>query len=458
MPNLRHAALFLATCSAPGVSISVPVTEIGTYTFSVNAAGSTLTIPYDANLTLSGFYPHIERVVILLHGSSRSSANAYDTLVEAADIAGDFTSLLLAPQFLIEQDLVAHQLGPQALFWSDSGWKEGDRSLDTVAHPRPVRLSSFAIMDSMIARVSSRNPNVQTVVFAGHSAGGQFIHRFAGGSRISDAVQNAFGIEVEYKVANPSSYLYLNPERVVAGTMNQFAVPPAGTIQDCPDYNDYKYGLANRNNYMSQLSSAQIVTRFRDAHVAVLLGELDDDPAAADLDTTCAAMLQGPNRRDRGIIQASYLRDLFGASIASRHRTMIVPGIAHDAHDIFTSQCGVAELFGGAGCDPVDAPPGALGTEAARADVFLTSHPNPFRSETVIAYRMPAGNRTTTLEIHDARGALVRTWVAASDAAGRGSLVWDGRTDGGERVAAGVYWLRLRDGASTAVAKSILLR
>src|SRR5262245_15280487 len=284
MPKGCHLALFAALCAVPATALPAPVSSVGSYTFSLNVGGSLVTIPYDANLPLTGVYPQVDRIVILLHGSSRSSANAHDTLVEGADLANDDTSLLLAPQFLIEDDVVAHALPPQSLFWSDSGWKEGNRSLSTATHPRPVRLSSFAIMDSMIARAASRAPNAGVLVLAGHSAGGQFVHRFAAGSTVSDAVLNAFGVQVSYVAANPSSYLYLNSERVVAGTQNLFAVPSSGAVQACSWYNDYKYGLQNRNSYMSQLSSTQIVARYRDARVAVLLGERDNDPASPELD------------------------------------------------------------------------------------------------------------------------------------------------------------------------------
>jgi hypothetical protein len=458
MAKVRGAALSLAICLSPAASGAVPVAQVGSFTFTVSGSGSPAQIPYDANLSLGGSHPQVLRAVVLVHGTSRSARNAYETLIEAADLAGvdDGTSLLLAPQFLIEEDVEAHQLPAEYVFWSDSGWKEGNLSLSTLANPRPTRISSFAIIDSILARIAAANPNLQSLVLAGHSAGGQFVNRFAAGSTVADAVWDALGVRIAYVVANPSSYLYLDGWRVIPPSANQFAIPPAGTLQSCPDYDHYKYGLLERNSYMSRLSSAQIVSRYRDAPVAVLLGEMDDDPAAADLDTTCAAMLQGSSRLERGRIFGYYLRHLFGPSIAQEHRTLIVPGVGHSAEDMFTSPCGVAELFGGGGCGPVDAEPGAMdaGTTALRPR--LDSHPNPFETKTAIVYRMTA--RRSTVRIYDIRGRLVRTLHAEADAQGRGTLVWDARSNTGERLPAGVYLFRLQDGGTVAIERSTLLR
>jgi hypothetical protein len=250
--------------------------------------------------------------------------------------------------------------------------------------------------------------------------------------------------------------MYLTAQRVVRGTSNQFATPSSSTIQDCPGYNDYKYGLADRNTYMSRLSSTQIVNRYRDARVSVLLGELDDDPAAADLDTTCAAMLQGPTRLQRGLIHANYLRHVFGAAIGDLHRTIIVSNVGHSAEEIFRSPCGVAELFGGGGCDPVDAPDGPAGAAAPR--LALASRPNPFIDRSTLFYWIRPGRHRVTLRVYDVRGRLVRTLHDDADADGRGSIVWDGRSRSGARVPAGVYWVRLQDGDATVVARSTRLR
>ena len=84
---------------------------------------------------------------------------------------------------------------------ASEGWKQGDGSKTSP----PV--SSFAALDRLIAGIvrSHRFPGLRHIVVAGHSAGGQFVERYAASTRLSVRVP------VRYVVANPSSYLYLTP-------------------------------------------------------------------------------------------------------------------------------------------------------------------------------------------------------------------------------------------------------
>lgn len=449
VPSLAHLALAVE-----------PVTEIGAFTLSMSVDGWVLRVPYDANSSLSASSVQIQRAVVTVPGSSRSSSYAYDTLLEAAAIAGasDGTTLVVAPQFLIEADIGYHLLPADWLFWSDGGWKEGSQSLSTLSNPRPARLSSFAVVDSILYRIASRNPNLQSVVVAGHSAGGQFVHRFAAGSTVEQTLQSEFGIDVAYVVANPSSYLYFDPQRVTAD--DQFAVPSDSVIQSCPDYDDYKYGLQARNVYMSRLSRAKIRSQFAARAVSVLLGELDADPNALDLDIGCAAMLQGANRFERGTIYGSYLLRYYGTGVATTHRTIPVPGVGHDSRGMFTSACGVAELFGGSegGCTPVDVGDDAGLTGLTSLLTLLQSQPNPFRSQTTIVYAVPDNGTRSSLRVYDVQGRLVRTLHEGHGPNGLGLAVWDGLSNRGQRVPAGVYFYRLQQGSFSLTRTLTLLR
>ena len=51
-----------------------------------------------------------------------------------------------------------------------------------------------------------------------------------------------------------------------------------------------------------------------------------------------------------------------------------------------------------------------------------------------------------TLRVFDASGRLVRTLLNSYLAAGRHVVDWDGRDDGGQSAASGVYFLRLQAG------------
>jgi hypothetical protein len=88
------------------------------------------------------------------------------------------------------------------------------------------------------------------------------------------------------------------------------------------------------------------------------------------------------------------------------------------------------------------------------------AHPSPFGYETTLAYSIPTTGHVTARVI-DVAGRVVRTLVDRSVEQGEHSLVWDGRTDSGERAASGVYFVRLEsfDGSRTeeATRKLILL-
>ncbi len=75
---------------------------------------------------------------------------------------------------------------------------------------------------------------------------------------------------------------------------------------------------------------------------------------------------------------------------------------------------------------------------------FLGNHPNPFRRETVFAYRLANRVDRLTLKIYTVSGKLIRVFDDASMAApDYHEIAWDGSDDWGEPVANGVYFFRM---------------
>lgn len=102
---LAFASWILAVfAAAPGAQ---PVSETSSNRLSFVVDGNVLSIPYYRNSSISGTYPLVERAAILVHGTNRNAANAYDNLLAAAAVTGvlDGTALLAAPHFLIEEDV-----------------------------------------------------------------------------------------------------------------------------------------------------------------------------------------------------------------------------------------------------------------------------------------------------------------------------------------------------------------
>lgn len=96
---------------------------------------------------------------------------------------------------------------------------------------------------------------------------------------------------------------------------------------------------------------------------------------------------------------------------------------------------------------------------AARRLVLHRNTPNPFNPRTEIAYDLPAGFAgRVQLAVYDVAGRVVRRLVDREQTAGRQSVVWDGRDDGGRAAASGVYLYRIRAGDETAVDRMLLVR
>jgi hypothetical protein len=87
-------------------------------------------------------------------------------------------------------------------------------------------------------------------------------------------------------------------------------------------------------------------------------------------------------------------------------------------------------------------PTGIPGGVALAPSVLLPNVPNPFLAETTLEFALAQGG-PASLRIYDTSGRLVRTIVDGVLPAGVQRARWDGRDDGGRRVAGGVYFARL---------------
>jgi hypothetical protein len=88
---------------------------------------------------------------------------------------------------------------------------------------------------------------------------------------------------------------------------------------------------------------------------------------------------------------------------------------------------------------------------------LLQNVPNPFNPTTEIAYELSADSHVQ-LEVFDAAGKKVTTLVDGYRRAGKSVVRWDGRNGGGNGLASGVYFYRLRAAGKTITRKMILLK
>jgi len=311
---------------------AVPQVQDGRLTIET-AAGSGV-IPLHVTRDWDSPEPDVTRALIVIHGWPRRDLRAGAYAASKAGVAGAHT-MVITPQFLTVVDVAAHDLSPITLRWGRDAWHAGYDALD------PAPISSFAVIDTIFQRLANRTlfPNLQQVVLAGHSAGGQFVQRYAAVGR-GDSVLIAQGIRVRYVVANPSTYLYFNDKRPVAD--GGFARP--ATLM-CKDYDRWNFGLGSKlPPYIEQpVSASAIEHTYLARDIVYLLGTADDDLAADGMDTRCGAEAQGPTRYTRGLAYFRYLSTL-GPKRANQ-RLMEIPGVAHDSGKMYTATCGLNALF-----------------------------------------------------------------------------------------------------------------
>ncbi|UVM71801.1 alpha/beta hydrolase [Pseudomonas alvandae] len=266
----------------------------------------------------------IQRVLIIVHGRLRNADTYLRSGEKAAAQAGQTTTtLIIAPQFLNEQDVARHQLPADLLRWQGNDWMAGGLSIG----PNPV--SSFQVLDDIIARVSDRQqfPEVKEIVIAGHSGGAQVVQRYA------LLAHGTYRIAPRFVIANPSSYAYLDAQR-----------PMAFALASCPSFNRWKYGLEHLPAYAAGQTPTQLEDNYIQRDITYLLGQQDIDPEHPALDKGCEAQTQGAYRLLRGHFFFDYLTRRHPQGL--NQRLIEVPGVGHDGDGMFNSPEGLRVLFG----------------------------------------------------------------------------------------------------------------
>ena len=276
--------------------------------------------------------PAVRRAVIIVHGYER---NAADYARHITDLQPPADTLVVAPQFLALEDIAAHHLPAAILRWQRERWSDGEPA------EGPTTLSAFDAIDALLARLDDRArfPNLDHIVVAGFSAGGQLVQRYAVVGR------GAAGAAVSYIVGSPSSFVYFGEQRPL-------------TAAGCPDVDHWKYGFASGlPPYVAGAAGQGISAlehRYAAREVTYLVGADDNNPEHRFLDKSCAAEAQGPTRLARTTGFYAILRQRDGDSL--KQQMHIAAGVAHNAAKVFASSCGRAALFGDGDCTDGEMP------------------------------------------------------------------------------------------------------
>jgi hypothetical protein len=278
----------------------------------------------------------VTSAVLVFHGMGRNGAGYFATakkLLHASGSNADET-LLIAPNYFATTDARKQVLDGLPL-WRGSRWNSGQ---DAENWPRP--LSAFQPIDDMLAALldSRRFPNLKRIVLAGHSGGGQLVHRYAVLNAMDGKVRAA-GKSLRYIVANPSTYLYFTGERPRAGGFAPY------DARACPSYNEYRYGLDKLPHYAGTPRSDELFLRYAGRDVTYLLGAADTDPDHEQLDKSCGAQTGGSHRLERGRNYIRYERHLAKTEMILNRHAYEVIDTGHSQARMFGSQCGTRLLF-----------------------------------------------------------------------------------------------------------------
>jgi hypothetical protein len=351
MGNLRG---IFASLGAIAFGISWAATAHAEVDLCPSSFGSVDHIRYCTSLALVPASSHnpnpannkIKRAVVVIHGAGRNAVGYYDRAHDiAVDDGHDEDTVVVAPQFITKDDVDDHGLSSDYAYWSSSGWKEGRRSLNGEEE------SAFSYVDRLIDRIAFVFPNLEHVAVVGFSAGGQFVHRYAGMTATPDSGNwlRQRGASMSFGVGSPSSYLWLDTNR------------PSSTA-GCADYDEYRYGLEGIDDlgYFEEnnLSPETVKQRYFFRRIFYIVGK-GDNVVDADLDVGCAANTQGANRLARASNFKShvftecqqYMISLglptqacasFGAMSTPLQE---VTGAGHSFRDVFDSTAGHNILF-----------------------------------------------------------------------------------------------------------------
>ena len=267
---------------------------------------------------------NINHVVINIHGLSAEDGdvrNEYRRLTEVINSTSLATStLVLSPHF-------DHNGIGAKMDWEDAVWRTGGRA----SSPTGVTLSSFQILDFLLSEFFLSNdnfPNLLNILVTGHSAGGQFVQRYAAISRLESSDPS---YHFYYAAANASHYLYLNDQRWDGARLY--------TPLECEAYNHYPYGLDSlklddRYAFISQIGIETIRSNYLERKVFYLLGAEDTTGATSDCESQSQQGGSGERRLERGRYLHAYLNALYPSH---SHELRLVSGAGHRAEDIYQS-------------------------------------------------------------------------------------------------------------------------
>jgi hypothetical protein len=345
------ALAVLAACSSSAPTVSprnqvLRATEVlSDQDFAVPVEGGLTTLlPVYATLKLVETHPGIKRATIAIQTPTRDAFAVLDALKASlgARLAEGGDGLLLVPQFLSQQDIDRHQLGPDFARWTVDNWMVGGSTRPVTLRDASVPVSSFAVLDALLLYLADRQqyPDLEEIQLVGYGASARLIQLYAAVAKGLGAPRAA-GIRVRYVVLSPESHLYFDDTRAPR------ADAPFAPVERerCAGYQLWPYGTVLAPAYAAGRLARDMASQYAASDMLLLRAERESEGT----DRSCEATVQGRTRVERLEAHLRHLAAYVGGAPAGV-RSGIARGADGSLRGMLTSSCVRDVLSGGTGC------------------------------------------------------------------------------------------------------------
>lgn len=284
------------------------------------------------------------RAIIVWPGKPRDVWKYADLMMNARSVAvEDFNQngvtndsfIVVAPAMLNQMDLAAGAAHANEIVFHGSSWQRGAPSRNP---PMKHAVTSYAAVDQIIEQLFNKKtyPNLNQVVVAGHSMGGQAAQRYALMKKTK-----AYDDNMRYWIGNPGSWAWLLDSRPY---MNANLSCQANDLWDT-----WPYGLNGNQSKITpyarrdvEANKTYVINRFLNRQVSYALALLDVGAG----DTHCQARWQGGNHLDRGsqfVLQ--YQNATLGGKFPIKHTLDYIANVSHQDYAMYSTNMSIQRLF-----------------------------------------------------------------------------------------------------------------
>lgn len=299
---------------------------------------------------------NIQRAIIVLHGALDDPMVYHNSVLTAlklvaADGINPDNVAVTAPYFPDDGDAgvgypvnnagttPAETHPSRALVWFSDSWSGG--AINTYP-ANTTTVSTFDVLDQMIQYYANKTafPNLEQIVLAGHSMGGQLLHKYAAVGYTP--AQLGIDTPVTYWIGDPDSFLWLDDTRPLS-------------ISKCPTFANWREGIENYAEYgnttmyynidLVNQGAAALQENFFTRNIAYARASLDKGNYNPEND--CSPYTTGGDRNERFFefihkFGVSCPDPLTPGGLCS---TVDIVNVSHSAPKMFMAVPGLARLF-----------------------------------------------------------------------------------------------------------------